>query len=247
MGNELALLCVAAGVSAVICLRAAPIGRWLGVLDHPDNTRKRHKHVTPQIGGVAVLTGLMLWLTAAYAFGLTPDTGLANVVAIAAGGYQCLALKSDGSVVAWGDNSQDQCNVPPGLTNVVAVAGGGGHSLALGADGKVTAWGAVLSGQCDLPPGLPPASGIAAGEYHTVVLLADSLPVPQLLNPAWQSNRFSAQVQTLSPKNYALEYKDSLSATNWTSLSTNAGNGALKVLTNPGTTASQRFYRMRQW
>jgi len=77
--------------------------------------------------------------------------------------------------------------------------------------------------------------------------LADSLPVPQLLNPAWQSNRFSALVQTLSPKNYALEYKDSLSATTWTSLSTNAGNGALRMLTDPATTASQRFYRMRQW
>ncbi len=69
------------------------------------------------------------------------------------------------------------------------------------------------------------------------MLLGDSLPVPQLLNAAWQSNRFSAQVQTLSPKNYALEYKDSMSATNWTGLSTNAGNGALKVLTDPGTAA----------
>jgi hypothetical protein len=94
---------------------------------------------------------------------------------------------------------------------------------------------------------LVPVSGIAAGEYHTVVLLADSLPVPQLLNAAWQSNRFSALVQTLSPKTYALEYKDSLSATTWTSLSTNAGNGALRVLTDPATTTSQRFYRMRQW
>jgi alpha-tubulin suppressor-like RCC1 family protein len=173
--------------------------------------------------------------------------GLTNVIAIGAGQYHSLALKADGTVVAWGDNSQDQCNVPPGLTNVVAVVGGGGHSVALGADGKVTAWGADWNGQCGLPPAMAPASGIAAGENHTVVLLADSLPVPQLLNSTWKGHRFSALVQTLSPRNYALEYKDSLTATNWTTLCTNAGNGALRMLTDPDATNAQRFYRMRQW
>ena len=173
--------------------------------------------------------------------------GLTNVVAIGAGEYHSLAVKGDGTVVAWGDNSQDQCNVPPGLTNAVAVAGGGGHSVALGADGQVTAWGADWNGQCHLPPGLVPASGIAAGEYHTVVLLADSLPVPWLLHPARKGNRFSALVQTLSPKSYALEFKDSLAATNWTAVSTNAGNGALRLLTDPTATGAWRFYRMRQW
>ena len=71
------------------------------------------------------------------------------------------------------------------------------------------------------------------GEYHTLVLLADSLPVPWLLHPARNGNRFSALVQTLSPKNYALEFKDSLAATNWTALSTNNGIGALRLLTDP--------------
>lgn len=95
MGNELALLCVATGVSAVICFRAAPIGRWLGVLDHPDNTRKRHKHVTPQIGGVAVLSGLMLWLVAAHVLGLLPDTGLANVVVLCGAGVALVGFVDD--------------------------------------------------------------------------------------------------------------------------------------------------------
>jgi hypothetical protein len=129
----------------------------------------------------------------------------------------------------------------------VAVAGGGAHSVALGADGKVTAWGADWDGQCDLPPALVPASGITAGEYHTLVLLADSLPTPQLRNPARRGQRFSALAQTLSPRNYALEYKDSLAATNWTAVSTNAGNGALRILTDPAATNAHGFYRMRQW
>jgi hypothetical protein len=130
---------------------------------------------------------------------------------------------------------------------VVAVAGGGAHSLALEADGTVTAWGADWNGQCDVPPALVPASAIAAGEYHTVVLFADSLPTPRLLNPTRKGNRFSAQVQTLSPKHYALEFKNSLAAANWTAVSTNAGNGALRVLADPAATGAQRFYRMRQW
>lgn len=173
--------------------------------------------------------------------------GLTNVVAIGAGEYHSLAVKSNGMVVAWGDDSQEQCDVPAGLTNVVAVAGGSAHSLALGADGTVTAWGADLSGQCDIPPGLFPAAGIAAGEFHTVALLAGILPFPELIAPTRSGNRFSMLMQTLSRNNYALDYKDSLTATNWTALSTNAGNGALRILTDATAAGAQRFYRVRQW
>jgi hypothetical protein len=173
--------------------------------------------------------------------------GLTNVVAIAAGEYHSLAVKRDGTVVAWGDNSQDQCNVPAGLSNVVAVAGGGGHSLALGADGTLTAWGADWNGQCNLPAGLAPAVGVAAGSDHTVALLEGMIPVPRLLNPARKGSRFSALVQTLNRKSYALECKNALAAANWTALYTNTGNGALRILTDPTASGTQRFYRMRQW
>ena len=46
-----------------------------------------------------------------------------------------LALQTNGLVVAWGDNSDGQSDVPAGLTNVVAVAGGYYHSLALVGNG----------------------------------------------------------------------------------------------------------------
>src|SRR5262245_5617339 len=45
---------------------------------------------------------------------------------IAAGGSHTVARRSDGSVVAWGDNSIGQCKVPalpPGLTYVEIAAG----------------------------------------------------------------------------------------------------------------------------
>jgi uncharacterized lipoprotein YddW (UPF0748 family) len=173
--------------------------------------------------------------------------GLTNVVAIGAGEYHSLAVRSDGTVFAWGDNSQDQCSVPAELNNVVAVAGGGRHSLALGTNGTLTAWGADWNGQCDIPPGLFPAVGISAGSDYTLVLLESIIPVPRLMNPARKGSRFTALVQTLNRKTYALECKNSLAATNWTCVCTNAGNGALRILTDQNATGLQRFYRMRQW
>ena len=172
---------------------------------------------------------------------------LAGVVAIAAGEYHSLAVKADGTVVAWGDNSEQQCGVPVGLAEVVAVAGGGAHSLALKSDGTIVAWGANWQGQCDLSPLYFPANAMAAGGYHTVVLVEGTIPEPCLMNPARIAGRFTAWIQTLNRKHYALEYKDSLSAAVWTAVATNTGSGALQMLSDPTANTAPRFYRMRQW
>jgi hypothetical protein len=174
--------------------------------------------------------------------------GLTNVVAIGAGEYHSLAVRADGTVAAWGDDSEGQCDVPAGLlSNVVAVAGGGAHSLALTTNGAVAAWGDNDNGQCSAPSVLSDVVGIGAGEYHSLALLAGNVPVPQLLRPVRQGSRFSTLAQTLNRMNYALETNNSVATTNWSALSTNAGNGALLLLTDPNATAPQRFYRMRQW
>ncbi|MCK4340593.1 MAG: hypothetical protein KAY37_02570, partial [Phycisphaerae bacterium] len=52
-------------------------------------------------------------------------------VAVAGGDCYSLGLKGDGSIVAWGWNQYDQCDVPEPNTDFVAVAGGFGHSLGL--------------------------------------------------------------------------------------------------------------------
>ena len=62
---------------------------------------------------------------------------------VAAGGSHTVGLKSDGTVVAVGDNSFGQLNVGS-WTNIVQVAAGESHTVGLKADGTVVAVGAIL-------------------------------------------------------------------------------------------------------
>ncbi|MFO1499271.1 MAG: RCC1 repeat-containing protein [Verrucomicrobiota bacterium] len=90
---------------------------------------------------------------------------LSGVTAIAAGTWHTVALKRDGTVVAWGNNNFGQVTgTPPTnatysaiaspvvlggqlLTGVKAIAAGMWHTLALQNDGTLVAWGANSSGQ----------------------------------------------------------------------------------------------------
>jgi len=104
------------------------------------------------------------------------------VVAIAAGSNHNLALRSDGTVTAWGENSFDQTNVPFGLTNVTSIAAGDHHNLALRQDGTVAAWGFDYYGETLVPSNLVDVVRIAAGYYHSLALKRDGSIV------AWGDN-----------------------------------------------------------
>ena len=127
--------------------------------------------------------------------------GLSHVRAIAAGPGTVLALKEDGTVMAWGGNLGGQVgdgttaekHAPvqvSGLSEVVAIAetvgagAVGGDSYAVLADGRVMAWGNGESGRLgngstessSVPvtvSGLSEATQVAAGEGHALALLAD--------------------------------------------------------------------------
>ncbi len=114
----------------------------------------------------------------------TVPSDLTDVIAIAAGGYQNLAIKSDGTVVAWGNNNRGQGNIPSGLANVTAIAAGNGHNLALKADGTVVAWGNNNRGQGNVPAGLDNVIAIAAGTVHSLALKGDGTVV------AWGHNDY---------------------------------------------------------
>lgn len=98
--------------------------------------------------------------------------GLTNIKAIAAGYYHTLALRNDGTVLAWGF-SYDQTNTPPNITNLVTIAAGGFHNLGLKADGTVVGWGSGFYNSIAVPPGLTNVVALAGGEYHSLALKAD--------------------------------------------------------------------------
>ena len=114
---------------------------------------------------------------------------------IAAGGLHSVAVQTDGSVIAWGDNSFGQLGngsftntaapvAVTGLRSVISVAAGRTHSLALTSQGAVMAWGYNADGELgdgnmadsDVPvavAGLNSVVAVAAGHMHSLALLTD--------------------------------------------------------------------------
>ncbi|MEI2725576.1 MAG: hypothetical protein V9H26_19280 [Verrucomicrobiota bacterium] len=96
-----------------------------------------------------------------------PPANIGNVVGIAAGDYHGLALKPDGTVVGWGQNSfRSPIPALSGLSNVIAIAGGRDHNLAIKSDGRVVAWGDNSKGQTNVPTSLSNVVAISAGDVH---------------------------------------------------------------------------------
>ena len=87
---------------------------------------------------------------------------------VAAGGYHTVGLKSDGTVVAVGLNTSEQCDVGS-WENIIQVAAGYRHTVGLKSDGTVVAVGDNYFGQCDVDEWAD-IDQVTAGGYHTVGL-----------------------------------------------------------------------------
>jgi alpha-tubulin suppressor-like RCC1 family protein len=139
--------------------------------------------VTNAFGSVTSAPAILTLLPTLYAVsppatvvslgGPVVPSGLDDVVAIAAGYGQQLAVRSNGTVVCWGNTISGSPQPPASLSNVVAVASGGIHSVALKRDGTVVGWGL----QATPPSGLFGVIAIASGHDHTLALKADGTTV----------------------------------------------------------------------
>ncbi|MCL2747626.1 MAG: S8 family serine peptidase [Oscillospiraceae bacterium] len=88
---------------------------------------------------------------------------LAGIAQVAAGDYHSLALKSDGTPLAWGANTNHQLGDRTALhgpwparpafarRDAAQLAGGGAHTALLTGTGKVWCWGANYDGQAGRP------------------------------------------------------------------------------------------------
>jgi hypothetical protein len=83
-----------------------------------------------------------------------------------------LALRSDSTIVAWGDNGHGECYVPSSNAGYVAIAAGSAHSLGLKGDGSIVAWGYNDYGACDVPAPNAGFVAAAAGGHHSLGLKA---------------------------------------------------------------------------
>jgi len=104
---------------------------------------------------------------------------------VAAGNFNGVVVKGDGTVSAWGDNTFDGTNVPAQLTNrltntfvrAVSAVAGYQYSLVLRADGTVRGWGS--GSPTNLPLSLSnsmltnPIVSLAVEQYHAVAMQRD--------------------------------------------------------------------------
>jgi hypothetical protein len=76
-------------------------------------------------------------------------------------------------VMAWGDDSGGQTDVPANLDDAVAIVGGDYHSVAIRHDGTLVAWGFDDEGQVDVPTNSLRFVSVAAGADHNLALAED--------------------------------------------------------------------------
>ncbi len=96
---------------------------------------------------------------------------------MSAGYAHIVAVKTDGTVIAWGSNLYQQLNVPSGLGAVKQVEAGGYHTLVLLADGTVRGCGVPVPNlgwghyTIDVPTGLSDVVHVTGGAAHSVAVL----------------------------------------------------------------------------
>ncbi|PWW01251.1 putative repeat protein (TIGR02543 family) [Paenibacillus cellulosilyticus] len=116
-------------------------------------------------------------LSVVIVLGLIPTTGKASaattmvkVVQIAAAQNNSIALKSDGTVFAWGNNVTSWAKPPEGLTDVVEIYAKDTVFLARKSNGTVVVWGSNEASETTIPNGLNNVISMASAGHHTLMV-----------------------------------------------------------------------------
>lgn len=124
-----------------------------------------------------------------------PPVG-ADYTQVSSGQDHSLALRTDGSIVAWGlDNFGMISNAPAG-TGFVQVAAGYNHAAALRSDGSIVSWGEDLDGQVTNTPAGTGFIQVAVGLHHSVALHTDGTLV------SWGGNQVGQVSLTPTGSNF---------------------------------------------
>lgn len=115
-------------------------------------------------------------------------SALEDLTQLSAGWGNCLGLRSDGTIVAWGRNDHGECMVPEPNADFAAVAAGEHHSLGLKSDSTIVAWGWDGYGQCAVPEPNAGFVSVAAGYIHSLAVKSDGTAVAWGRNASGQCN-----------------------------------------------------------
>jgi alpha-tubulin suppressor-like RCC1 family protein len=132
-----------------------------------------------------------------------PDLG--EITAISAGAGHSLALRRDGTVLAWGENklgqvgdgtlvNRDRPIVVPGVRNAIAIAAAGGFSVAVLADGTAMEWGGTYNNPTPRPnpavlAGVRGARSVVAGGNHAAALTQNGEVITWGQNAHYETGR----------------------------------------------------------
>jgi hypothetical protein len=120
--------------------------------------------------GVAI-TAVLLFAGTMAPFAQNGVADTVKVVQIAAAQNNSIALKSDGTVIAWGNNISTWAKPPEGLSDVVEIHAKSQLFLARKSNGTVVAWGVNYVGELNIPAGLGKVISMASGGMHNLVVV----------------------------------------------------------------------------